>query len=534
MGHQRSRWMERLLRPPIRGCCNLPFGKNSFPSSGWMVKDMHEKEREAATQIFPKKNSRASPKPRSTSQPPTGRRLINCRPIHRPAARRRRSSLPGRGRRRARGRRAAGLQADRQHVRPSTGRFFGYVAGSGEPVGAIGELLAAALNQNVTAWRSAPAAVTIERAVVGWLAEAVGCAGFTGSLCGGGSAANLMGLAMAREAKLPANETGVGGGVVYASEQVHMSIPKAVAHARHRQEQSAAHPRRRTVPDAARRARGSDCRRPQAGRKPIAIVATVGTVVTGAIDPLREIAAIARSEDLWLHVDGAYGVPAALAVPERLEGLALADSLSLDAHKWLYQPIDCGCLLYRDAQAARNAFSNSDDYVRIFSEDPAEAFAFFEESFELSRRFRALKLWMSLQYHGRRAYREAILRDLAHAQLLAETIRVAARAGTAGAGDAERGLLPPSQQRQPGNPQASDCTGPGVSVERDDTRPVRAKGVFRQSPHHGRRRSGDRLGGDRGGRRGQCVIVATAIDPSELSVDSPRTAAGRTKAGDQT
>ena len=118
-----------------------------------------------------------------------------------------------------------------------------------------------------------------------------------------------------------------------------------------------------------------------------------------------------------------YGVPAALAVPERLEGLALADSLSLDAHKWLYQPIDCGCLLYRDAQAARKAFSNSDDYVRIFNEDPAEVFAFFEESFELSRRFRALKLWMSLQYHGRRAFREAILRDLAHAQLLAETIR---------------------------------------------------------------------------------------------------------------
>ena len=309
-----------------------------------------------------------------------------------------------------------------EHVRPSTGRFFGYVAGSGEPVGALGELLAAALNQNVTAWRSAPAAVSIERAVVGWLAEAVGCAGFNGSLCGGGSAANLMGLALAREAKLPANDTGASGGVVYASEQVHMSIPKAVAMlgiGRNNLRLIPADGEFRMRPDALREAIAADRR---AGGKPIAIVATVGTVVTGAIDPLHEIAEIARSEDLWLHVDGAYGVPAALAVPEIFDGLALVDSLSLDAHKWLYQPIDCGCLLYRDAQAARKTFSNSDDYVRIFSEDPAEAFAFFEESFELSRRFRALKLWMSLQYHGRRAYREAILRDLAHAQLLAETI----------------------------------------------------------------------------------------------------------------
>jgi glutamate/tyrosine decarboxylase-like PLP-dependent enzyme len=116
-----------------------------------------------------------------------------------------------------------------EHGRPSTGRFFGYVAGSGEPVGALGELLAAALNQNVTSWRSAPAATSIELAVVGWLAEAIGCRGFSGSLCGGGSAANLMALAMAREAKLPANEAGARPCIVYASEQVHMAIPKAIA-----------------------------------------------------------------------------------------------------------------------------------------------------------------------------------------------------------------------------------------------------------------------------------------------------------------
>ena len=309
-----------------------------------------------------------------------------------------------------------------EHVRPATGRFFGYVVGSGEPIGALGELLTAVLNQNVTSWRSAPAATSIERAVVGWLAEAVGCAEFTGSLCGGGSTANLMALAMAREAKLPANETGTRPCVVYASEQVHMSIPKAVALlgiGKKNLRLIAVDDKLRMRPDALLAAIAADR---EAGNIPIAIVATVGTVVSGAIDPLPEIADIARSEALWMHVDGAYGGLAALAVPEKFQGLSLADSLSLDAHKWLYQPLDCGCLLYRRPDIARTTFSHSDDYVRILSEDPLEAFAFFEESIELSRRFRALKLWISLQYHGRRAYREAITRDLHHAQMLAQTI----------------------------------------------------------------------------------------------------------------
>ncbi len=159
-----------------------------------------------------------------------------------------------------------------------------------------------------------------------------------------------------------------------------------------------------------------------ADRTPIAIVATAGTVATGAIDPLCEIAEIAHREGLWLHVDGAYGGLAALAVPEQFQGLSSADSLSLDAHKWLYQPLDCGCLLYGDPARARQTFAGSGDYVRIFNQDCDEAFAFFDESFELSRRFRALKLWMSLQYHGRQAFREAIRRDLHHAQMLAQAV----------------------------------------------------------------------------------------------------------------
>jgi aromatic-L-amino-acid/L-tryptophan decarboxylase len=310
-----------------------------------------------------------------------------------------------------------------RNTRPNSPRFFGYVFGSGEPVGALGDYVASVLNQNVTAWRSAPAAVAIEHSVVGSLAAAIGCKGFRGSLCGGGSSANLMGLAMAREAKLPANERGAQAGVVYASTEIHMSIPKAMAllglgHANLRRVEVDAQFRMR--PEALRRAIADDR---QAGKKGIAVVASAGTVNTGAIDPLGAIAAIAREHGLWFHVDGAYGALAALAVPEKFAGLDQADSLSLDAHKWLYQPVDCGCLLYRDAGAARRAFSHTGDYAKALTEDPIEGFAFFEESMELSRRFRALKLWLSLRYHGLAAFREAIGEDLRLAQRLAERIR---------------------------------------------------------------------------------------------------------------
>jgi glutamate/tyrosine decarboxylase-like PLP-dependent enzyme len=310
-----------------------------------------------------------------------------------------------------------------EHARPAGGKFFAYVFGSGEPVGALGELLAAALNQNVTSWRSSPAGMTIEHAVVGWLAEAVGCAGFSGNLCGGGSAANLMALAMAREAKLPANESGARPGIVYASAEVHMSIPKAVAFL------GLGRKNLRLIPvdsefrmrmDLLQQAIAADR---QAGATPIAIVATAGTVATGAIDPLPEIAALAQREGLWLHVDGAFGGLAALAAPEKYRDLELADSLSIDAHKWLYQPAECGCLLHRHRDAARAAFAHTGDYVKTLTGDSTEGFAMFEESMELTRRFRALKLWMSLQYHGRRAFREAMRRDLRHAQLLAELVR---------------------------------------------------------------------------------------------------------------
>jgi len=261
---------------------------------------------------------------------------------------------------------------------------------------------------------------------------------------------------------------------------VHMSIAKAVAVL------GVGRPNLRSIPvdndfrmrtDALEQAIGEDER---AGRRPIAIVPSAGTTNTGAIDPLRDIARIARAHDLWLHIDGAYGALAALAAPDRLDGLSEADSISLDAHKWLYQLLDCSVVLYRDAEVARATFAYSGDYARSLSEDPTEGFSFFEESIELSRRFRALKLWLSLRYHGLGQFREAIREDLRHAQLLTQLI------------DAEPSLerLAPTELtavcfRWNGGPEQTlnhQCRHPAgrhsprarVSLERDSTRQVRA------------------------------------------------------------
>jgi len=318
-----------------------------------------------------------------------------------------------------------GLTEVASHSRAQNGRFFGYVLGSGEPAAAAADLLCSVLNQNVTAWRSAPAAVTLERTVVGWLAQAVRCHNFRGILTGGGSAANLMALAMAREAISPANERGLRACApvaVYASTEVHMSIPKAVALLGIGRENLRLIPvdaAYRMIPDQLEDALRRD---KNLGITPVAVIATAGTVNTGAIDPLPQISNIAAKYSAWLHVDGAYGALGAIALPEKFQGLALADSLSLDPHKWLYQPIDCGCLLYRDAAAAHRAFAHSGDYVRALSTDPIEGQALFEESLELSRRFRALKLWFSLRYHGFAAIRKSIEKDLAHATRLANAI----------------------------------------------------------------------------------------------------------------
>jgi glutamate/tyrosine decarboxylase-like PLP-dependent enzyme len=162
------------------------------------------------------------------------------------------------------------------------------------------------------------------------------------------------------------------------------------------------------------------------GFRPFCVVGNAGTVSTGAVDPLEEIASVAEEYGLWLHVDGAYGALAALDETKRplFKGIERADSVSLDPHKWLYAPVDAGCLLFREEARIRSAFSSNEaDYIKVQEQTDEKAFAFWDYGIELSRRFRALKIWLMLRYYGTRRVAAAIAADNALAFELAERIR---------------------------------------------------------------------------------------------------------------
>src|SRR4029453_11679213 len=183
---------------------------------------------------------------------------------------------------------------------------------------------------------------------------------------------------------------------IYASEEVHMSIPKAadiLGFGRDQVRVIACDERQRMRVDLLRQRIEADRRE---GLRPFCVVGSAGTVNTGVVDPLAEIANVAEEFDLWFHVDGAYGAPGSLDERKRplFAGLDRADSVSLDPHKWLYVPLDAGCLLFTDQRAARGAFTAGEaDSIKVHEEDAGEAFAFWDYGMELSRRFRALKIW---------------------------------------------------------------------------------------------------------------------------------------------
>jgi glutamate/tyrosine decarboxylase-like PLP-dependent enzyme len=307
------------------------------------------------------------------------------------------------------------IQASRHNGHP---RFFGYVASPATPIGAFADLIASAINQNVTSWRSAPGATTIEQTVVRWLGQLIGYGDNSqGLLTSGGSLANLTALLVAHRHKagVEASQQGLWNApqrmTVYASDQVHFSIVKAadvLGIGREQVRLLKADERFRLDVGVLRERLEQDI---QAGLKPFCIVASAGTVSTGAVDPLREIAALAAEYDLWLHVDGAYGALARLDETKRalFDGIERADSVSLDTHKWLFAPVDAGCLLFRDEESVRAACSpGAADYIKVQEETLDEGFAFWDYGVELSRRFRALKIWLMLRYYGTRRTASAI------------------------------------------------------------------------------------------------------------------------------
>ncbi len=322
------------------------------------------------------------------------------------------------------------ISASRHNGHP---RFFGYVASPSTPVGAFADLIASALNQNVTSWRSAPAATRIEQLVVRWLGQLIGYSqDARGLLMSGGSMANLNALFIAHRVKAGVETSRQGlwnmGSpmTVYASDQVHFSIVKAadvLGLGREQVRLLKSTERFQLDVRSLRERLASDI---QAGFRPFCVVGNAGTVNTGAVDSLAEIAEVAEEYGLWLHVDGAYGALAAMDETKRalFAGIERADSVSLDPHKWLYAPVDAGCLLFRDEARVLSAFSSNEaDYIKVHEQESEEAFAFWDYGIELSRRFRALKIWLMLRYYGTRRVAAAIKADNALAFELAERIR---------------------------------------------------------------------------------------------------------------
>jgi aromatic-L-amino-acid/L-tryptophan decarboxylase len=324
----------------------------------------------------------------------------------------------------------------REHVLPrpmgnSHPRFFGFINATADPVGTVADYMASAMNPNC--WGGDHAAVHVEHRVIAWLAEILGLpAQSEGILASGGSMANFIALAAARRAMAPGNvrEDGVGGDgrarlAVYASEQVHACVDKAVdllgMGTRYLRKIPVDGDFRMRV-DLLREAIAADRR---AGLLPAVVVGTAGTVNTGAIDPLEELAALCAREGLWFHVDGAYGALAVTSPKLRplFAGLERAQSVAADPHKWLYVPYEAGAALVPQKGRLSDAFRKFPEYLASDPESPFPGPAWFaERGPELSRGFKALKVWMGLKRHGRRGYAASIERDVALARFLADEV----------------------------------------------------------------------------------------------------------------
>ena len=316
-------------------------------------------------------------------------------------------------------------------------RFFGWVNSPPAPIGVVADFLAAALNPSCAGGDHA--AIYVERAAVRWLMELIGLPteGSMGLLVSGGSAATLIALAAARHRAALQDGWNVRaeglqharpGFRIYVSPDGHSCIQKAAeilglgVQAIHR---VAIDERHRMDVGALRAAVAADR---AAGKRPFCVAASAGTVGTGAIDPLDELADVCFAERLWLHVDGAYGAVGATLPSHRARyaGLGRADSIALDPHKWLSVPVECGAVLVRDGRLLREAFSLVPDYLRTEADRGFGGLPWYSEyGIQQTRGFRALKLWMTLQHLGRDGVRDLVARHLTLAQHLAGLVDAA-------------------------------------------------------------------------------------------------------------
>jgi aromatic-L-amino-acid decarboxylase len=290
-------------------------------------------------------------------------------------------------------------------------RFFGYIPGSGTWPGALGDLIAAATNIDAGAWREAAGPTQLELTVLDWFRTWLGYpTEASGVLVSGGSAANMTAIACAREALVGPMSSRI---VAYTSDQTHSSLARAARHLGFRPDQI-----RVLASDADYRLPVADLAAAMdadlaAGRLPFLVSANAGSTSTGSIDDLVGLAGICHERDVWLHVDGAYGGFAALTDRGRsaLAGIELADSVTLDPHKWLAMPFEVGCLMVRRGDALERAFELHPEYLRERIEAP-EFINFADRGLQLTRASRAIKVWLALQTFGVDAFRTAIDRAM--------------------------------------------------------------------------------------------------------------------------
>lgn len=310
-------------------------------------------------------------------------------------------------------------------------KVFAYVMAGGNQVSVIADLLASALNQNVAKWHLAPSLTEIEKLIFTWTAELLGLKKHrAGALVSGGSSANLTGLTIARNVFFSAENIrdkglfGLPPFTVYGSTETHNSVDKSVELLGIGRQQY------RKIPvgddfkidtEALRSTIEQDIAE---GYRPFCIIGNAGTVNTGTIDPLDELAEIARHYKLWFHVDGCYGGMASslASLKPDYQGIEAADSIALDFHKWLYQPFEIGCTLIKDWEQLRETFYTKASYLNLGEHDSSR-FNINEHHFALSRNGKALKVWMSLKTYGAEAFKQMIAKDISMADYLAENIK---------------------------------------------------------------------------------------------------------------
>jgi aromatic-L-amino-acid decarboxylase len=307
--------------------------------------------------------------------------------------------------------------------------FFGWVAPSGLPTDPVANAIVASLNENVGGYKASPVGTTIEKQVISWLAELAGLPlNSEGVLLSGGSMANTTAMASALAHRFGPDyyHQGLaafqveGKPVVICSKATHFSIKRAAVMLGIGADNVIA-----VDVDADYRMSIEHLSKViDQYENIVCVIGTAGTTMTGAIDPLQQIAELCQSRSIWFHVDAAYGAGGLMSreLQPRYQGLELADSVTMDLHKWFFQSLDCSLLLYRNSDSARSLFYESSDYLQTNQEDVPEEFMFFHIGPELSRRFRALPIYLAFKFYGRERLAANVLHNVQCAEYLAQLI----------------------------------------------------------------------------------------------------------------